>query len=445
MARLAVRPAHLAAAALLGTAALLGACAAGEADRALVAGPVEFERAAPSGEPNLARTRDGRAALTWIESDENGEGSALRIAIRQGDAWSAPRTVRSSDRLFVNWADFPSAVEMEDGTLAVHWLEKVADAPYAYHVMMSLSGDGGIEWTEPARVHDDTTPTEHGFVSMVPWNGGAAVAWLDGRAMAEPSVPKGAVGGAAAGSEDGGDDESGPAAGAMSVRFRTVAPDGELGPEVVLDDRTCECCQTAMVRSGDELVAAYRDRSASEVRDISVVRGAGERWSRPASLSDDGWTIPGCPVNGPQLSAAGESVAAAWYTGAGGEPQVYAAFSTDGGASFDSRIRVDEGLPLGRVDIEWLGDGSAAVFWLEASGETPRVLARRVFPDGLAGEPVLISETSSERSSGFPRAVRIAGEVLVAWTRDGDDGGVRVRSLRLPDHSADRGQEMSGG
>ena len=36
---------------------------------------------------------------------------------------------------------------------------------------------------------------------------------------------------------------------------------------------------------------AYRDRSADEVRDISIVRRVGGRWTKPAPVHDDGWKI----------------------------------------------------------------------------------------------------------------------------------------------------------
>ncbi|MXX67795.1 MAG: exo-alpha-sialidase [Gemmatimonadales bacterium] len=405
----------------LAAAALLSGCIGGGGTQvSLEAGHVEFDRPTPSGEPYLSVGAGGRAILTWIEPEEG--VPALRLAIRGEDGWSEPRTVWASEDMFVNWADFPSSVEMRGGTLAVHWLEKVADAPYAYHVMLALSADDGMTWSEPFRAHDDASPTEHGFVSMVPWGDGAGLTWLDARAMA----------GAAAGGVHITED-SHAVRGPMSVRFRTLAPDGRLGPEVLLDDRTCECCQTALARVGDGLVAAYRDRSESEVRDIAVVRGAGERWTAPAPLSTDGWVIPGCPVNGPQLSGGEGALASAWYTGVGGTPQAYVAFSADGGASFGPRIRIDEGLPLGRVDIERLDDGSAAVVWLEASNDTPRVLVRRVYPDGSQEPPLLISETAGERSSGFPRMVRLGDELLFAWTIPGEGGGVRVRPVRLSD------------
>ena len=180
------------------------------------------------------------------------------------------------------------------------------------------------------------------------------------------------------------------------------------------------------------LVAAWRDRSLEEIRNIAVARGSGEYWTAPEPLADDGWMIPGCPVNGPQLATHEDSMlAAAWFTGAGGEPQVYAAFSTDGGESFGPRIRVDEGLPLGRVDIATLDDGSAIVAWLETSGNAPRIQLRRVRPDGVLDDPVTVSETGGARSSGFPRIVRDGDALWVAWTQLGAGGGVRFRLVTI--------------
>ncbi|MGH7541041.1 MAG: sialidase family protein, partial [Gemmatimonadota bacterium] len=183
-------------------------------------GEVELRRPAGSGEPHLHVAPSGDVLLTWLEPVEEGR-HALMLATRRDGAWSEPIRVRTSERFFVNWADFPSAVAMADGTLAVHWLERVAEAPYAYHVMISVSRDGGATWSEPIRAHRDDSATEHGFVSMVPWEEGAALVWLDGGRMAADAR-----------------------AGAMSLRFTTVGPDGATGGETELDDRTCECCQT---------------------------------------------------------------------------------------------------------------------------------------------------------------------------------------------------------
>ena len=417
--------------------AFFGGCAVeardgdGAALLRLEMGDVEVRRSEGSGEPHLFATPDGVALLTWLEAvaadappgSETGPSPsrthALQLATRRDGAWSEPITIRESDRFFVNWADFPSAVRLADGTIVAHWLEKVADAPYAYHVMLSLSRDGGLTWSEPRPAHRDDSPTEHGFVSLIPWEDGAAVVWLDGRAMWNPDAPV----------EDGGGAEY-ETRGDMSLRFTTVAADGTLGPDLLLDDRTCECCQTSLVRTSEGLVAAYRNRSEGEIRDIGVVRGSGEVWTEPALVADEGWQISGCPVNGPQLSASGLRIVSAWFTGEGGEPRVHLAFSEDGGATFSAPIRVDEGTPIGRVDTELLDDGTALVVWLEASEEEPRILARFVSPEGDLGPVALVTETSGARASGFPRIARLGDEILLAWTLPGEDGGIRVRAAR---------------
>lgn len=366
-----------------------------------------------SGEPNFAVARDGSILFTWLEPAE-GERFALRVAVHRDGAWSSPRTIRESDAFFVNWADFPSILELPDGVWAVHWLQKVPGTVYSYHVNLAFSRDRGATWSEPVVPHRDDSPTEHGFVSMVPWpGGGVGLVWLDGRAM---SVPEGAHEGV----------------GEMSVRFTSVTPDARRGDEVLLDDRACECCQTALARAGAGYVAAYRDRSAEEVRDVAVVRYADGAWGEPAHVADDGWRFPGCPVNGPALAAAGDTVAIAWYTEGSGRRAVYVAFSEDGARTFGAPVQVDGGEALGRVDVELLDDGSAVVTWLEAPGRGGAVRARRVAPDGRAGRPRTIAEVSGARASGFARIARLGADSLVfAWTETGDSGGVRVAAGRI--------------
>src|SRR5690606_41808128 len=79
-----------------------------------------------------------------------------------------------------------------------------------------------------------------------------------------------------------------------------------------------------------------------------------------------------CPVNGPTVAASGTDVVAAWYTAAGGTPQVRLARSADAGDRFDLPLIVDEGEAVqGRVDVA-LTAGAAWVLWLreEAGGQS---------------------------------------------------------------------------
>src|SRR5262249_8120144 len=148
---------------------------------------------------------------------------------------------------------------------------------------------------------------QHGFVSLTPTSDGKLAAiWLDGRNMP--------------------DEEHGN----MALMYTTIAATGALGPEVQIDNRTCECCKTAMTSTADGgLLAVYRDRSDKEIRDISIARYINGRWSQPETLSKDGWEIEGCPINGPAVSSNGKNVAVAWFTAPNEKPQVNLLMSID--------------------------------------------------------------------------------------------------------------------
>jgi len=203
-------------------------------------------------------------------------------------------------------------------------------------------------------------------------------------------------------------------------------------PDIELDGRVCDCCQTDLARTSSGLVAVYRDRSEAEIRDIAVVRWADGAWMPSRKVSEDGWHYPGCPVNGPAVAAMGDTVAVAWYTAAHGVPAVYAAFSTDGGDTFGSRIRIDEGRPTGRVDLVALGDGAVAVSWIEETDTDGEIRLRRVGLVSGAGASQLVAPTETARAAGFPRMARLGNVIALAWTEVGGDGGVRVMTLRVP-------------
>ncbi|HUG55382.1 MAG TPA: sialidase family protein [Vicinamibacteria bacterium] len=406
----------------------LAACARDGDDGDMAAQELAVGSAPGSGEPNLAVTSDGRVLLSWIEPAGE-KVHRLRLASRtRGQPWSEPWTVAEGADWFVNWADFPSVATGPDGTLFAHWLARSGPGTYAYDVRVVASGDGGRTWSAPVTPHRDGTQTEHGFVSMAPWaTGQMGIVWLDGRKTAGTS-------------HGGGDHAEKSAAGAaMALMHTTVDADLRLGSEAVLDPRVCDCCQTDVVRAGEATVVAYRDRSEEEVRDISVVRFEEGRWSQPRPLARDGWQINGCPVNGPALAAAGSEVAVAWFTAAGGQPRVNVAFSSDAGATFGSPLRVDDGRPLGRVDVVALGEGRALVSWLERTDEATVVRLRRMGSDGTRGEAMKVADSSAERSSGFPRLAHSKGEVTVAWREVGERSRIRTAVVALARPVSPRG------
>ncbi len=379
----------------------------------------------PSGdaaeEPSLVALPDGRVLMSWTELTGDVH-AAVQVAIGDREGWSDPVTVAEGDDLFVSYADFPSAVALSDGTLAVSWLRMNGASSYAYDVNIALSSDDGATWGPAVVPHRDGTARQHGFVSLLPDGpDGVLAMWLDGRDYDTTD------------SFAGGDS----ATDAMALRATTLTADGSLSEELLLDDRTCTCCQTSATATDDGTVLlAYRDRTLDEIRDISVIRRVDGTWSAPIPVSGDGWEIAGCPVNGPAIDADGDHAALAWFTAAGGIPAVKVAFSADRGASFGSAMRIDLGGPMGRVDVLQLADGIALVSWLEMTSAGEALLLCRTAPNVGCDEPVAVTVTPSGRTIGFARMALVGADLYIAWTepsRDTSgrpDGGTFIRAAR---------------
>ena len=363
---------------------------------------LDLPAAAGSVAPQLTVT-DDRAVLSWIENEEvkDGTRSTLKFSERTPSGWSRARVVSSGDDWFVNVADVPSVVRLDEGTLAAHWLRTTDAENEGYDLLLSFSRDEGRTWTPPASPHHDGTLTQHGFASLFQMPGaGLGIVWLDGRAV--------------------------KAEGNMTVRAAAFDRKGVQMSEALIDDRVCECCPTAVAVTADGPIAVYRDRGATEIRDIAVSRLVGGHWTAPKTVHDDRWTITACPVNGPAVSARGRQVAVAWMTAKGEDGLAFAAFSSDAGASFGAPIRLDDQGTLGKVGITLLDDGSAIASWIEFADRHAQLRVRRIVPSGERGAAQTVG-LEGDRPSGYPRMSRRGQEILFAWT-EAHDGHPRMRT-----------------
>ena len=357
-----------------------------------------------SAEPNLTVGPDGRVYMTWLEPADS--GYALRFSVHDGSKWTPAKTIVARRDFFVNWADFPSLEVLDGGALAAHWLQRNGPGTYAYGVRIAQSNDGGNTWGAPVIPHRDSSRTEHGFVAMWRERGQLGAVWLDGRKFSKEG-------------HDAGNE--------MMLVTTTLLPDGTRGPEVRLDDRTCDCCQNAVAVTSSGPIVAYRNRTPDEIRDIYVTRRVGGKWLAGVPVNNDNWKIAACPVNGPALAARGNRVALAWFTAAGDSARVKVAFSDDAGGKFGAPIRLDGGNPAGRVDVALLPDGGAVVTWVERiGGDAAAVRARRISRDGSPGATKTIASNSAARASGFPKTAVSGANLMFAWTVPGRPSSVRV-------------------
>jgi hypothetical protein len=344
--------------------------------------------------PRLFSNRN-KLFLSWIEKKDT--VSTLNYSTYENEKWSPTEAVNSGSDWFTNWADFPAIASTPNGNVLSSFLQKSAKGTYTYDVKLNLYNAKTNTWKKNFILHNDGTKSEHGFVSIRPYTGNSfLVVWLDGRETV--------------GKEHGG--------GQMTLRGAIVFEDGSIEHDILLDERICDCCQTGVaIGPNDEIIAAYRDRSENEIRDISIVRWQQEKgWSKPQTIGNDNWKIAGCPVNGPSIDSYGNNVAVAWFTAANDTPKVQVAFSQDIGETFGLPIRIDNGNTLGRVDIDMISDDSAIITWMENKGDDTLLQVMKIENNGAMGSPIIISKTSAERASGFPQLEVLGDKIYVSWT-----------------------------
>ncbi len=372
------------------------------------------------GEANLFVSETGDVYLSWVEylSDTT---DALVYSKLANEQWTQAKTIASGSDWFVNWADFPSLVVSgkENQYMAAHWLQKSADGTYDYDIHISQSFDGGNTWQKSFIPHRDSISAEHGFVSMLPISlEKILVTWLDGR----NTKIQGEV------SKSHGHGHHG----SMTLRTAIFDKNANLTEEDELDNRICDCCQTSIAMTDQGAIIAYRDRSDNEIRDISIVRKVNGKWTQAQTVFEDNWKITGCPVNGPAIDAKDNNVVVAWYTMDEGQPQVRVSFSNNSGEHFSKPIFVDNGNPLGRVDVVMISGNMAIVSWLEQTGDDDAAIKIvRVNEEGIVGDKNTVALSTSSRQSGFPRMVIHENHIILAWTKVDSLSKVNTVQMKL--------------
>ena len=364
--------------------------------------PMTVPSGKPAYGPRLTQSNNDQAILSWMEKAE--DEASLHFSAFAIDAWQASKTAAVDSGMFVNWADMPAVTAIGPDSLLAYWLSYTADATYAYQVLTAFSNDDGASWSTPVSAHTDGTPTEHGFVSTFTADSGTGLIWLDGRETPDQG---------------------------MTLRSAILDAEGNRTNEALMDDLVCDCCQTDVAETDAGPVAVYRNRTSEEVRDIYVARNLDGQWQTGVAVSDDGWVISGCPVNGPSIAAHGQRVVVVWFTAAKPGPTVKAAMSKDGGKSFSEPVVIaQQDVVQGRVAVSVIDQHSFAVSWLEKDAKgTYAINLRGLSFDGRLGRVETVGRTSVART--FPQMLRVRDELIFAWTDEMSDLS-KIASVKVP-------------
>jgi hypothetical protein len=276
-------------------------------------------------------------AVVWAAAAGSASDIFVAISRDEGATFGAPVQVNTLAGEARVGGEIPPRVALHarpgraTPDVVVAWNAKTAGT----EIKVARSEDGGATFGMPVSLQGPGAAGDRGWHSLALDDHGVAhVLWLDHRGMA-----------AAKGEHPHKGEHDGVAMAQRSgLYYATFGPrasaDRQLTPGV------CYCCKSAVVAlPGGLLLAAWRHVSPDNMRDIAfaISRDGGGTFSAPARVSADGWSINGCPDDGPALAAdADRRVHVVWPTVIPGDSPTgalfHAALGDDG--HFSARTRI---------------------------------------------------------------------------------------------------------
>ena len=147
-------------------------------------------------------------------------------------------------------------------------------------------------------------------------------------------------------------------------------------------------------------------------------------------LHNDGWTINGCPVNGPKVAVNSTNLAVAWFTVSNNNPLVNVSFSKTNGDSFSTPLKINDHHAIGRVDVAFLNTEEIIVSYMEADDIGTYLRIKKVSVNEKVSKPITISKIDRGRNTGVPQLEIINNEIFVVWTIS-VDGMNQLKSVKL--------------
>jgi hypothetical protein len=345
-----------------------------------------------AAEPSLAAGGNGSVYVAWVEHRDKQADVMVQRFDSAGKPSGIPARVNPQAGEATAWrGNPPSLAVSKNGTLYVAWTKKI-DSPggHAEDIYLSQSHDQGATFDTPIKVNDDQKAVGHGMQSIaVGPDDRIYVAWLDDR-NTPPEMASHA-----------------PVQHHQAEANREVflAVSDNAGRSFQSNKRiatnACPCCRTTISVGPDNRVyLSWRQVLPGDFRHIAVAHSehAGEELSRPVIVSDDRWSIGGCPVSGAALSAGADGMLGVlWYTAGDAGPEgLYWSQSQDGGLTFEPRRLVYQGQLRGTPALVARNSDQLYAIWEGGNSESsPGVMMQELYSGSPLTDTTVLSNASS--------------------------------------------------
>lgn len=350
--------------------------------------------------------------MTWVAGDSSGYRIWFSRSANEGASWSTPVAVTpEGEPLRMHPESSPLLVCDESGRIGVAYSTSVEVEGRRFpasDLRFVKSTDGGLNWSTPATVNDDTAsgPGSHTFFGIAQGVTGALfMSWLDSRPGAD-SIRS--------------DEAEGHDASIHLARSEDFG--ATWGPNVSQWSRVCPCCRSSIVVDPlGVLYVTFRKHYPGQIRDVVVARPDGP----PVRLHEDNWVQGGCPHSGPPMVISRDgTLRMAWFTGAEGHAGVYFRQSTP--EMMDSTaaplpVLVSEKLPTVHVHLAEAGmSGTLVACDADSTGARQVTLARIKASGNQVSERFVVPDS---KGASYPRVAMAPGGKIayVAWTQKSDD------------------------
>ncbi len=376
--------------------------------------------------PRLAVDGD-TVAVVWTAVAPDGASDAYVSVSDAGGAFTAPVRVNDVAGEVRPSEQQAPRVAVRAGLIAVVWTSRRQNAT---EIRMATSTDHGGSFGASQRISPAAAPGTRGWASLtVDEERRAHIVWLDTRvAAASAATSEAAHAPATTDAHAGMSNMPSMPSTRQDVYSAIVSPDGSVQEQLVATD-VCYCCKTAVVESGNDYYAAWRDIYPNRMRDISVAKLTATGSPARVRVSEDRWQIDACPEDGPALAATRDGVVhVVWptFVAAPDGKGVFFAETRDG-QSFTPRVRLDD--PASTASHPSLAATSAGV--LAAVWEEPADGGRRIEMRTRHNATWRNSQPLTDAGSvASPSVAGLSYDFIAAWSqKDGSTSRIDIQRI----------------